>query len=222
MASSRVPGPTGSNPAADSHTPRPVGLDNPAPLGGSTNPTPITGSPHNVVVATASAINTAPAENTAADVTDPQIEALKLSEVARKAAYLLKKAHPSVKFTSGRRGKEDQARAMASNVVKNRKWIEQTYRASEVSGKCQRWVDDHPEKKTQAEIQEGLLSVLNSVTPAELARISKHLSGDAFDVQPLSDGALATAIKQTIEGLPGKDKFLEKEGGLVRWHVQFK
>jgi hypothetical protein len=29
-------------------------------------------------------------------------------------------------FTSGRRDKDDQARAMASNVVKNRKWIGET------------------------------------------------------------------------------------------------
>ena len=65
-----------------------------------------------------------------------------------------------MKFTSGRRGKDDQARAMASNVVKNRKWIEQTYRRTEVSARCQNWVDANPDRKTQKEVQEGLLSVL--------------------------------------------------------------
>ena len=31
----------------------------------------------------------------------------------------------------------------------------------------------------------------------------------------------AEAIKKTIRGLDGLDKFLDKEGGLVRWHAQF-
>ena len=60
-------------------------------------------------------------------LSDPAIEALQLAPVARAAAYALKRAHPSVIFTSGRRGKQDQARAMASNVVQNRGWIRQTY-----------------------------------------------------------------------------------------------
>jgi len=154
------------------------------------------------------------------DENDPLIEALNLAATARTAAYLLKKTHPSIRFTSGRRSKEDQARAMAGNVVKNRKWIEETYRKTDISAKCQKWVDDNPDKATRAEIQEGLLSVFNSVTSAELGQMSRHLSGDAFDVQPVEDNA--DAIKQTIRGLPGLQLFLDKEGGLVRWHAQFR
>lgn len=150
---------------------------------------------------------------------DPAIEALNLRGAARAAAYALKKAHPSVKFTSGRRNKADQARAMASNVIHNRNWIEDTYAASTVSKACQKWVDGHPDAKTQADIAEGLLSVLDATTDAHLARLSKHLSGDAFDVQPVETDA--DAIKRTIRGLKGLDIFLEKEGGLVRWHAQF-
>jgi hypothetical protein len=52
-----------------------------------------------------------------------------------------------------------------------------------------------------------------------LAMLSKHLSGDAFDVQPVDTDA--AAIKKTIRGLKGLDRFLEKEGGLIRWHAQF-
>jgi hypothetical protein len=170
-------------------------------------------------VATAVESNSAQRTRAPVDNEDPEIEALDLSEVARTAAYHLKKAHPTIKFTSGRRDKEDQARAMASNVIRNRKWIEQTYRRTDISIKCQKWVDDNPARKTQTEIQAGLLSVMNSVTSAELGKLSKHLSGDAFDVQPVTENA--AAIKQTIENLPGKEKFLDKEGGLVRWHVQF-
>jgi hypothetical protein len=154
------------------------------------------------------------------DLNDPEIEALHLAATARSAAYALKKAHPSVKFTSGRRGKEDQARAMASNVVKNRKWIEETYLNSPIRKKCQDWVNNHPDKKTQAEIQQGLLSVFNATDDDDLGKFSKHLSGMAFDVQPVQTNA--EKIKQTIRGLAGLDKFLEKEGGLVRWHAQFK
>ena len=150
---------------------------------------------------------------------DPPIEALNLRGAARAAAYALKKAHPSVKFTSGRRNKPDQARAMASNVIRNRNWIEDTYAVSTVSKACQKWVDSHPDAKTQEDIAAGLLSVLDAATDAHLARLSRHLSGDAFDVQPVETDA--EAIKKTIRGLKGLDIFLEKEGGLVRWHAQF-
>lgn len=150
---------------------------------------------------------------------DPEIEALDLADTARKAAYALKKAHPTVKFTSGRRDKNDQARAMASNVVNNRKWIEQTYAISTLRAKCQEWVDNNPDKKTQADIAEGLLSVFNAATDADLGKFSKHLAGEAFDVQPVEKDA--DAIKKTIRGLSGLVKFLDTEGGLVRWHAQF-
>jgi len=159
------------------------------------------------------------AASAGASGTDPQIEALHLRGNARSGAYALKKAHPSVKFTSGRRNKDDQARAMASNVVHNRKWIEETYISTTISKACQKWVDDNPDKKTQDEIAAGLLSVMNAATDADLGKLSKHLSGDAFDVQPVETDA--EAIKKTIRGLSGLDKFLEKEGGLVRWHAQF-
>jgi hypothetical protein len=150
---------------------------------------------------------------------DPAIEVLNLRGAAKRAAYALKKAHPTVKFTSGRRGKSDQARAMASNVVLNRKWIAQTYVSTPASRACQTWVDKNPDKTTKEEVAAGLLGVLNSQSDASLAHLSKHLSGDAFDVQPVELDA--ARIKRTIRGLRGLERFLEKEGGLVRWHAQF-
>ena len=150
---------------------------------------------------------------------DAEIEALDLADTAREAAYALKEAHPAVKFTSGRRDKHDQARAMASNVVNNRNWIEQTYAISTLRTKCQEWVDNNPDKITQSDIAAGLLSVFNSATDADLGKFSKHLSGEAFDVQPVEKDA--DAIKATIRRLPGLSKFLDTEGGLVRWHAQF-
>jgi hypothetical protein len=155
----------------------------------------------------------------AGDTKDAEIEALDLTETARKAAYALKKKHPTVKFTSGRRDKDDQARAMAQNVVLNPKWIEETYAKSKASQACQKWVNDNTDKKTAAEVEAGLLGVLNGLTDSELAQLSKHLSGEAFDVQPVDNDP--GKIKTTIQGLPGLKKFLDKEGGLVRWHAQF-
>jgi hypothetical protein len=150
---------------------------------------------------------------------DPKIEALELNETAKNAAYLLKQKHPNIIFTSGRRNKNDQARAMASNVVKNRKWIVQTYKPTAVSAACQKWVDTNPQATTRAAIQAGLVTVLQGFDDLALRGLSKHLSGDAFDVQPVTENA--DAIKADIRSLEGLDKFLDKEGGLIRWHAQF-
>ncbi|MDB5812935.1 MAG: hypothetical protein JWM03_1698 [Rhodocyclales bacterium] len=199
MAGSSAPGPTGSDtnaPVIDPGTSARAATPPPGPVGTSPG-------------------STAPA----AEVLDAEIEALDLAATARTAAYALKKAHPAVKFTSGRRDKQDQARAMASNVVKNRKWIEATYKDSPLRKKLQDWVDNNPDKKTQADIQAGLSSVFDSVGDDELGKFSKHLSGMAFDVQPVTQDA--DAIKKTIRGLAGLDLFLEMEGGLERWHAQF-
>jgi hypothetical protein len=194
--------------------PRPVGTS-PTPIDGGTLPRTASPAPGALGLGGASAA----AGGAAAAPLDPAIEALRLRGAARDAAYALKRAHPSVRFTSGRRSKEDQARAMASNVVKNRKWIAQTYRPGVVSNACQQWVDAHPEAATKEQVAAGLLSVMNAASDTDVGRVSKHLSGDAFDVQPVDVNA--DAIKKTIRGLAGLDKFLDKEGGLVRWHAQF-
>src|SRR5258706_11248809 len=66
----------------------------------------------------------------------------------------------------------------------------------------------------------GLKTVMNGMAESDRAKVSKHLSGEAFDVQPQDKDA--ETIKKDIQALPGVTKFLDKEGGLVRWHVQFK
>ena len=108
---------------------------------------------------------------------------------------------------------------MAGNVVLKRNWIKETYADSAARDACQKWVDEHKDKKTKADIATGLKGVLDSLTDAQLAHLSKHLSGDAFDVQPVEKDA--DEIKKAIRGLRGLSKFLEEEGGLVRWHSQF-
>lgn len=161
----------------------------------------------------------APAAAEKKEEKDDAIEALNLNDTAKKAAYELKKKKPSVTFTSGRRDKAEQASAMASNVVQQRDWIKNTYAKSAARDACQKWVDDNKEKKTKDEISAGLKGVLDGLTDNQLAQLSKHLSGDAFDVQPVDKDA--DDIKKTIRELTGITKFMEKEGNLVRWHAEF-
>ncbi len=144
------------------------------------------------------------------------IDELQLEPVARNAAEILHRKYPHLEFTSGRRSKFQQAHAMANNVVKNRKWIGQTYLAG---AKLQRWVDTHPEAKTVDAITAGLAEVIQSMADEECNKISRHLTGRAFDVRPVT--ANAAKIKADIRALPGLHKFLDKEGGLIRWHAQF-
>ena len=148
------------------------------------------------------------------------IESLNLSPKAKKGAELLQKQFPDTVFTSGRRDLAQQARAMAGNVVKKRDWIEKTYKSNDASKACQKWVDDHPEAKTQKEIAAGLLETLTALGP-KAGQMSRHLSGDAFDIQPVKDKDKAEAIKKSIKELPDMKQFLDKEGGLEIWHVGF-
>ena len=153
---------------------------------------------------------------------DPEIEALKLSDVAKHAAYQLKAAFPEVVFTSGRRDKASQARAMASNVIIKRNWIEETYKQSPAISACQAWINKNPQATTQAAIYAGLLGVLNGLTDEQLGHVSKHLLGEAFDVQPIHDETVdgIVALLHNLTAAAG-GKFLDHEGGLCRWHAQF-
>jgi hypothetical protein len=150
---------------------------------------------------------------------DPVIESLGLRPTARAAAYELKRQRPEVVFTAGRREKAAQARAMASLIASRRTWISETYSPNKMTQALQQWVDSNPQATTEQEIAAGLLSVLNSATDSDLGRMSRHLSGDAFDIQPVEpDNA---NIKEAIKALPGLRLFLDREGGLVRWHAEF-
>jgi hypothetical protein len=148
------------------------------------------------------------------------VERLNLSPAAAAGAETLLALFPDIVFNSGRRGVADQARAMAQNVVRNRRWIEQTYVGTAESRALQAWIDGHPAADDQAEIAAGLASIMDGWTDAQRAKLSKHFSGDAFDVQPVI-GPRGEEMKAEIRELPGLVKFLEREGGLVRWHAQF-
>lgn len=153
------------------------------------------------------------------------IEQLQLSPIAKEAARILQQHHPDVVFTSGRRNLLEQAQAMAKNIVigQRRDWIRKTY----LHGyPLQSWIDEHPEAVTVVDVTDGLYGVMLNMDTPFLARLSKHFTGDAFDVQPILDrDGLPTAdgfrVIEAIKHLPGLEKFLQKEGGLTRWHAQF-
>jgi hypothetical protein len=146
------------------------------------------------------------------------IEELQLEPVADQAARLLQQKHPNIEFTSGRRTVAQQAHAMASNIVSlhDRQFIGHTYLAG---AKLQQWVDAHPNAVTVDAITAGLQETMNAMPEAEILKISRHLTGRAFDLRPVTQNA--EAIKADIRALPGLNKFLEKEAGHVRWHAQF-
>src|SRR4029077_2183966 len=129
------------------------------------------------------------------------------------AAYALKKSHPGVIFTSGRRDKASQARAVAQNVAQDRDYLRTTYAANKASGNCQQWVDAHPTATSVEQIAAGLLSVMTALTDAEIGRLSRRRSGGPYPGQPVLPDS--DDIMQTIRDLPGLRKFLEKEGHLI-------
>lgn len=148
------------------------------------------------------------------------VDRLNLAPRAHAAALALLAAHSSVIFTSGRRDAADQARAMAANVIQNRCWIAETYRPTAERDQLQAWIDTHPEVTTKDAVADGLRTIMETWSDARRARLSRHFAGLAFDVRPVG-GAAGAAIKASIRGLPGLVKFLEGEGGLVRWHAEF-
>jgi len=166
------------------------------------------------------AVQRAPAPQTApaAQTVPADIAGLNLLPKAQEGAMTLRREDPHVRFTSGRREMADQARAMAQNVVGGggRNWIGATYAKGGPAQQLQKWVTEHPKARSQAEVQSGLLGIMQAMSPDELMGVSKHLSGEAFDVQPNS-----IDIK-LIQALPGLTQFLPKEGKLVRWHIYIK
>jgi hypothetical protein len=156
-----------------------------------------------------------PAEETA-------IDRLDLAPKAKAGAEALRIAYPTVRFTSGKRSVAEQADAMAYNIIasKNRKWIENTYTNYAARRALQAWIDENPDATTLDAIKNGLTTVMQGLSGKKLAALSKHLTGEAFDVQPVETGA--DDIKIQIKSLAGLSKFLEREGNLVRWHAQFK
>jgi hypothetical protein len=148
------------------------------------------------------------------------IDDLNLSPTAKGAANLLHSQLPDLLFTSGRRDVTQQAQAMANNVVKNRAWIRETYRAGSEQDSLQEWIDSNPAATTATAIARGLAAIMLTWNDDQKRQLSRHFSGDAFDVQPVA-GPEGDVIKSSIKRLPKLRAFLDTEGGLVIWHAEF-
>ncbi len=152
---------------------------------------------------------------------------MKLSELGLTGNALLAATEFEAKFhdaffESGKRSLESQASAMADNVYRaGFSWIKDTYSPSPVRDECQVWVDYH-QPTTTLSIAAGLLSVMSRFSAEELSHLSKHLSGEAFDVKPRV-GLVGRLMHSFLNGLARKysGRFLDHEGELTIWHLQF-
>lgn len=145
-----------------------------------------------------------------------------LNPVAYAAAERAEKG--GLTITSAKRNPEDQARAMASDVVLNHQYIVETYVESPIRDALQAWVDQNRLLASdQSSCEQGLLGVLNTFAPEDLRHLSWHISGDAFDCEPDGNDAHLKLLQQIVAdsiASGGEAKLLTMEAGLVRWHVQ--
>ena len=150
------------------------------------------------------------------------VEQLHLAPAAKQAAFAVRAQFPSVTFTSGRRDAYDQARVMAANVVRDRQWILRTYRNTPLRATLQRTVEEAPPNVEKKLLAYNLYEALLRVNAGDLVRLSRHLTGDAFDLawpgQAVADQIIAllqTNAAWTV------DKVLTREGDLQLIHAQF-
>jgi hypothetical protein len=147
---------------------------------------------------------------------------LKLEPVAQAAAELLERQHPEVVFTSGRRDIGAQAHAMAENIVAaGRGWIARTYLPSPPITRLENAVAALA-ALTVPGVAAALLAELGAMAAGDLAHVSSHLGGLAFDVQPVPAQNGGIALAAAVRALPNLRTFLTTEGGLCRWHAEFR
>ncbi len=145
---------------------------------------------------------------------------LGLKGEALKAAQAFERAFPEAVFTSGNRSTADQARAMAQNAAQDRGYIKETYAKPLclVARALQSWLDKNPTLTSVEDLRNGFLAILLTFSDSELHKLSSHLSGGAFDVQPDDDEAKDTFLENEAKQRGGK--FIRREGKLKRRHWQ--
>lgn len=150
------------------------------------------------------------------------IDALNLAPVMEQRARELQTLFPEVAYLSGRRGRADQAHAMAANIVAtgDRRWVAKTYKNP---AELQTRLDYRPEAKTLNQIEAVLYEGLLSMTEDEFAKLSDHAGGHAVDLAPLEDETgmptkQGCAVIQWIERCPDTKWFTTREGKAKRWH----
>jgi hypothetical protein len=165
-----------------------------------------------------------------ADLSD-DLKALALEGAAFRAAVSLRDAFPSVKFTSGRRTRHDQARAMAARIVVDFQHVGHTYKPNDVTRAVQSWVNAQRGIRTEAGFVAGLLRLFGRFDDGAMMQLSRHFSGRAFDIQPVpgADGTRLVTFARRLPGLrsicgPVGDVLLAKPDAadrFNRWHLEF-
>lgn len=159
------------------------------------------------------------------------IPEMRLSPNARRAAELVRQAHPDAVFTSGRRDVRGQARAMAVNVVRHGPtWLRDTYKDQRMVALLMTYTEENKELASDPKLlANGFYEQLMEHYAGNLMRFP-HLRGDAFDIawpmlpNGLIDRITGDAICATIEHLPvelGLQLLLKKEGKHDVIHAQF-
>lgn len=143
-----------------------------------------------------------------------------LTGSAAKVARELLAAFPGAHLTSARRTVANQALQMARNVVRSRPrdWIGETYKAPlcRAARLCRDLAGEHPEA-TAGELAWVFTNAISGLPGDEQRRLSKHLTGEAFDLLPGSN-----AMREFLHGAADREggRFLTREGGLDIWHWQ--
>lgn len=154
-----------------------------------------------------------------------EIDRLQLSPNARRAAEWVRRRYPDLRFTSGRRSLEDQARVMAQNTMRyGREWVKRTYRYSPAIAAIVDWLERAPHIVDYDGVRDGIYATLLAQSDADLLRVSRHLTGDAFDLAWPGDTLGPTIAQDVRENMPrefGLEKLIDREGGLRVLHLQF-
>lgn len=153
-----------------------------------------------------------------------KVEELDLTGDALIVAIEVAARFPQAVFTRGRTTRAGQARAMAQNIAKSSDgvmWLRKTYRATDSLEKVIATVEaiTHPYREPAVEI--ALAALFAGFNASELAQITKHPAGEAFDIQPVDApwvNDMCVYLTQRAVDLGGK--FFEHEGDLRRLHWQ--
>ena len=100
-------------------------------------------------------------------------------------------------------------------------WLRKTYRATDSLEKVIATVEALTHPYREPAVEAALASLFAGFSDVELAEITKHPAGEAFDVQPVDDpwgNDLCVYLTQRAVDLGGK--FFEHEADLRRWHWQ--
>lgn len=171
------------------------------------------------------------------------ITALRLAPTAKAVAIELQTRYPAVVFRRGRWTVADQAQQMILNLVEtyrkaapdqdgeinrlhlimtlaNRNSFGTNSRSSDtLRERLRALLDGDADQLTQQGLQLQLESLISNLSQPELHDLSPHLTGNAFDIEPLF--ATPATLRQFLAEMPYACDFdIEPEGNDQLWHIQ--